>query len=169
MDQWRSILDQAFRSHNFELDHLPLIGPESELIHFEAPVRLNWDGQKLPAGQFLPWVNRLQLSSELDMEVVDLALKSIAETGKPTAVNLSIAAVVETAFVSWIGERLTQKNELAQSLWLEVPEAMAFRHLKNFKLLCGRARSSGKGLTVQQGQVFPCNKLSFQAGPVPHL
>ena len=149
LDQWRGILDQSFRSHKFELAYFPLIGLKQELIHFEAPARLNWDGQKFAAGQFLPWVNRLQLSAELDKEVVDMALKSIEKTGKPTAINLSVASVVETSFISWIGERLTMKNKAAQSLWMEVPEAMAFRHLDNFKLLCGRVRSNGSKIGIE--------------------
>ena len=143
MEEWRVILEQSFRDQNFVLDYFPVVGIEKELVHHEALVRLNWKGDKLSAGQFLPWVNRLQVSSELDKHVVDLALRAIEQTGYPTAINLSVAAVVEPGFVSWIGERLTAKSAAAKNLWMEVPEAMAFRHLRNFKALCSRVKASG--------------------------
>jgi EAL domain-containing protein (putative c-di-GMP-specific phosphodiesterase class I) len=143
IDHWRGVLDQAFRDHSFELEFHPVVGLQGELVHYEAPMRLKSNGENLAAGHFLPWVNRLQLSSELDREVVELALKSIESTGRPTAINLSVAAVHDSAFISWIGERLTTHREAASHLCMEVPEAMAFRHLKHFKMLCGRVRSSG--------------------------
>jgi EAL domain-containing protein (putative c-di-GMP-specific phosphodiesterase class I)/GGDEF domain-containing protein len=149
MDQWRNILDQAFRDHSFDLEYYPVIGLEGELVHYEAPVKLLWSGDRYSAGQFLPWVNRLQLSHELDMEVVELALKAIEANNRPTAVNLSVAAVVEPAFISWIGERLSAHGQAAKNLWLEVPEAMAFRHLNSFKMLCGRVKSSGCKMGIE--------------------
>ena len=149
MGQWRGILVESFREHNFTLDYFPVIGLQQELIHLEAPARLNWQGDKLSAGQFLPWVNRLQMSLELDKEVLDLALRAIDASGHPTAVNLSVASVVEPGFLSWIGERLTTKKEAAKNLWLEVPEAMAFRHLANFKLLCTRVKSAGCKIGIE--------------------
>lgn len=149
MAQWRSILEKSFSDRNFSLDFFPLLGLENELIHYEAPARLNWDGEKLSAGQFLPWVNRLQLSLELDKQVIDLALASISTTGYPTAVNLSVAAVVEPDFLTWITERLSTHRDAAQKLYMEVPEAMAFRHLKNFKLLCGKVKSLGARVGIE--------------------
>ncbi|RLQ23584.1 EAL domain-containing protein [Seongchinamella sediminis] len=149
MDQWRNVLVQSFREHNFTLDYFPVIGLKRELLHYEAPARLNWKGEKLSAGQFLPWINRLQLSLELDKEVVDLALKSIESSGHPTAANLSVAAVVEPGFLSWISERLTTRSEAAKNLWLEIPEAMAFRHLPAFKLLCNRVKSAGCQIGIE--------------------
>ncbi|MEH6585121.1 MAG: EAL domain-containing protein [Halioglobus sp.] len=149
MEEWRLILEQSFRDKNFMLDYFPVIGLEKELIHYEAPIRLNWKGDKLSAGQFLPWVNRLQVSLELDKHVIELALRSIETTGYPTAVNLSVAAVVEPGFIGWLGERLTTKSAAAQNLWMEVPEAMAFRHLKNFKLLCTRVKANGCKIGIE--------------------
>ena len=149
MEEWREILEQSFRDQNFLLDYFPLVGLENELIHYEAMVRLKWQGEKLSAGQFLPWVNRLEISSELDKHVVDLALRSIETTGYPTAINLSVAAVVEPGFVSWIGERFTAKSAAAKNLWIEIPEAMAFRHIQNFKSLCKRVKASGCKIGIE--------------------
>ena len=141
--QWRNILEKSLKDGNFTLDLYPLVDHNSELLHYEAPARLNWGGESIPAAQFLPWVNRLQLSLDLDKQVIDLALKSIDTTGHPTAVNLSVAAVVETDFMSWLVERLSTHREAAQKLLVEVPEAIALKHLSNFKLFSGKVKSHG--------------------------
>ena len=149
MSHWRTVLEQSFSDHNFVLDFFPVIGLEKELVHYEAPARLNWQGEKLSAGQFLPWVNRLQMSLDLDKEVVDLALRSVETTGYPTAANLSVASVVEPGFLTWISERLNSKKEASKNLWLEIPEAMAFRHLEAFKLLCHRVKAAGCKIGIE--------------------
>ena len=146
---WRNVLEKSLKDGNFSLDFFPLVGANGELLHYEAPSRLNWGGDNIPAGQFVPWVNRLQLSMDLDKQVIELALKSIATTGYPTAVNLSISAVVESDFLSWLVERLSTHRDAATKLLVEVPEAMALKHLKNFKLFCGKVKSHGTRVGVE--------------------
>ncbi len=149
MENWRGILTRSFREHNFHLEFFPLLGWKQELIHKEGMARLSWEGENLAAGVFLPWVNRLEVSSDLDKEVVDLALKAIRSSGEEVCANLSVAAVVEPDFVTWLSDRLTSNKELADKLWLDVPEAMAFRHLSNFKLLCTRLKGFGCKLGIE--------------------
>ena len=141
MDDWRLIFATAFREKKFQLAAYPVVGLENKLLHYECPARLEWQGNMLAAGQFLPWINRLEASYDLDREVVSLALKKIDEQGRPIGVNLSVASVVEPGFLPWLSERLSAHAEAANNLWLEVPEAMAFRHLDNFKLLCTKAKA----------------------------
>jgi EAL domain-containing protein (putative c-di-GMP-specific phosphodiesterase class I) len=70
--------------------------------------------------------------------------------------------VVESSFLSWIGERLTARGQAAQQLWMEVPEAIAFRHLKNFKSLCTRVKASGCKVGIEHvgHQLADLGKLS---------
>jgi EAL domain-containing protein (putative c-di-GMP-specific phosphodiesterase class I)/GGDEF domain-containing protein len=141
MDEWRSVFEVAFREGHFTLQTFPVVGLHGELLHMESPVRLRWQDETLAAGRFLPWINRLELSGELDKRVTELALAEIERTGQPMCINLSVASVVEPAFLSWLSERLSAHDAAAANLWLEVPESMAFRHLENFKHLCTRARA----------------------------
>jgi EAL domain-containing protein (putative c-di-GMP-specific phosphodiesterase class I) len=143
MEDWRIIFASAFPEKKFRLGAFPVVGLENNLLHYESPARLEWQGNILPAGQFLPWINRLEVSYELDMEVVGLALQTIQAKGRPICVNLSVASVVEASFLSWISETLSSHADAASKLWLEVPESMAFRHLDNFKLLCTKAKAYG--------------------------
>lgn len=141
MKDWRNILFKAFTERTYSLNNYPVIDTKGELLHSEAPVRLESQGQFLPAGRFLPWINRLGLSVDLDKRVVELALDQIEKEGRQICINLSSAAVVEAGFLTWITERLATHTAAASKLWLEIPESVAFRHLKEFKKLCTKARS----------------------------
>ena len=126
-----------------------MLNLEEELLHYEAPVRLEVDGEQLSAGLFLPWINRLELSEELDKQVVKLALAEIERSGKPIAINLSVAAVVDAGFIPWLSDQLSRNEEVSSKLWLELSESMAFRHMDSFKKLCTRARSYGTKVGIE--------------------
>ena len=149
MVYWRDIFDHAFSEGLFSLATFPAIGTDGGLLHIEAPVRLAWEGELITAGQFLPWVNRLEMSRMLDQQVVQLALRKIEETGQPVSVNLSVAAVVEPSFAEWISEQLSVHADAAEKLWMELAEPMAFRHLSGFKLLCSRVKEYGAKIGIE--------------------
>ena len=140
MARWRVIFERAFREHKFSLISYPAIDREGKLLHIESPVRMELKGELITAGQLLPWINRLELSGELDRHVVDLALRLIKKEGRPVCINLSAASVVEASFLPWLSDRLSTHPEAASSLWMEVSESMALRHLVNFKSLCTRVK-----------------------------
>ncbi|MEM1110860.1 MAG: EAL domain-containing protein [Pseudomonadota bacterium] len=149
LDDWRRIFDRAFSNGDFSLTQFPVVDLDEKLLHFEAPVRLELDGQLLSAGRFLPWINRLELSEELDKQVIKLALQKIEASGEPVAVNLSVAAVVDASFIPWMSQQLSMNEAAAAKLWLELSESMAFRHLDSFKKLCARARSFGTKIGIE--------------------
>ena len=149
MERWRGIFIEAFRDHKFSLTGFPAVDTKGELLHMESPVRLAFRDETISAGQFLPWINRLELSADLDKEVINLALQKIEAEGQPICVNLSVAAVVEPAFLSWLGDRLSKHADAAGKLWMEISEPMAFRHLDAFKKLCGQAKSFNTKIGIE--------------------
>ena len=140
MDHWRGILTDALKNDRFGLAAFPVADMQGRLLHLEAPARLEWEGETMAAGRFLPWVNRLELSHALDKKVVELALRRIEAKGKPVGVNLSVGAVIEPDFPEWLARQFEAHAEAARNLWLELPEAMAFRHLESYKKLCAVAK-----------------------------
>jgi len=149
LDKWRDIFRQAFVEHKFSLTAYPVAGLEGDLLHLESPVRLQWQDESLTASQFLPWINRLELASDLDKQVVDLALSRIEAERKPICINLSVAAVADASFLMWISEKLSTHEPAAGMLWMEVQEAMAYRYLENFKKLCIRAQGHGTKMGIE--------------------
>ena len=140
MARWRTTFGQAFSEHKFSLASYPVVGRDGNLLHLDSPVRMDLGGKLITAGQFLPWINRLEMSGELDQQVVDLALRLIEKEGRPICINLSVASVVEASFLPWLSDRLSSHAEAASQLWMEVSESMALRHLTNFKSLCTRVK-----------------------------
>ncbi|MEP0200684.1 MAG: EAL domain-containing protein [Halioglobus sp.] len=162
MEQWRETFLKAFRDKSFSLVGFPVINKDGGLIHYESPVRLEVDGEEMFAGRFLPWINRLEMSHDLDKEVIELALRQIEKDGQPICVNLSVACVVEPSFVSWISERLSSHADAATHLWMEVAESMAFRHLDSFRKLSTRVKQFGCHIGIEHmgHQLSDIGKLS---------
>lgn len=140
LDQWRRMILQAQREHRFSLVRTPVVGREGELLHYECTVSLAWEDEVLAADVFMPWVKRLELSGDIDQQLIDLALQHIVQTDEPLCVSLSITSIVESGFLSWLNERLSTYSAAAPRLSIELPENIALRHLANFERLCSRAK-----------------------------
>ena len=149
LKRWRSMLHNAFSDRKFSLATFPVTRLNGELLHTEAPVRLKWRDSTLTAGQFLPWIHRLELASELDRQVIELALESIRRQPRPIAVNLSGAALSDPGFLPWLSQMLSVQEDTADQLWLEVQEATAYRHLENFKRLGARCKRYGTRIGIE--------------------
>jgi diguanylate cyclase (GGDEF)-like protein len=149
VEHWRGILEKAIKLRGFSLAQFPVIDLDDKLIHYEAPVRLQQEGKTWSAGQFLPWVHRIQLSGELDKQVFELALETIERSQLPIAINLSVAAIADNSFLNWIEEPMTLRSEVISNLWVEIPEAVAFRYLENFKRLSSRIKAHGGHVGIE--------------------
>ena len=147
--KWRVLFREAFAGHRFSLDTYPVTSLGGELLHYEAPVRLQWQNRSLTGNQILPWIYRLELASDLDKHVVELALRQIEQDGRPLGINLSTAAVADSSFLLWLNEIFSSHAEAAGKLWMEIQEAAAFRYLENFEKLCARARAHDTRVGVE--------------------
>jgi len=149
LEHWRNILENALTMRSFSLAQFPVIDLENQLIHYETPVRLQLEGTTWSAGQFLPWIHRLQLSGELDKQVFELALGTIERSQLPIAINLSVAAIADNSFLSWAEQHLNTRSRAIARLWIEIPEVVAFRHLENFKRLSSRIKAYGGHVGIE--------------------
>lgn len=147
--KWRLLFREAFTGHRFSLDRYPVTTLEGKLLHYEAPVRLQWQNRSLTGNQILPWIHRLELASDLDKHVIELALRQIETDGQPVGVNLSSAAVADSSFLLWLNEIFSSHAEAAGKLWMEIQEAAAYRYLDNFEKLCTRARTHDTRIGVE--------------------
>jgi EAL domain-containing protein (putative c-di-GMP-specific phosphodiesterase class I)/GGDEF domain-containing protein len=149
VEHWRGILEKAIKTRGFSLAQFPVVDLDDKLIHYEVPVRLQQEGETWSAGQFLPWIHRIQLSGELDKQVFELALETIERSKIPVAINLSVAAIADNSFLNWVGEPMTLRSEAISNLWVEIPEAAAFRYLENFKRLSSDIKAHGGHMGIE--------------------
>jgi len=134
-DEWRHALQVAM-AKGIYLAHYPVLDATGELLHIECPSRLRLAGEWQPAGVFIPWISRLGLDSQLDLAVIDEAIRDITQRGKPLGINLSAASIQDAHFVMELQSRLKARPDVAELLWLELPEAMAIHDLASFRSLC---------------------------------
>jgi EAL domain-containing protein (putative c-di-GMP-specific phosphodiesterase class I)/GGDEF domain-containing protein len=135
LEGWRVSLNQALDADGLKLAHFPVVDVKGQLLHLETPVRLRIGEDWLAAGSVLPWAARLGLMPRVDFQVVERALEEIAGQGKPLGVNISPEALCDPGFRTALIQKLHKAPELANSLWLEVSESGAVRHVAEFRKL----------------------------------
>jgi EAL domain-containing protein (putative c-di-GMP-specific phosphodiesterase class I)/GGDEF domain-containing protein len=146
---WLDVLQNAFANHHFRLASFPVVNMDGELIHNECPARLVKGDTLIPAGEFLPWVNRLQMTTELDKQAVILALQSLSEQAHPIGVNLSANALDDTAFMTWLIDTLKAAPKEASRLWLEIPEYGVYHRLEAFRDMCRLLKPLGCRIGIE--------------------
>lgn len=140
--EWRQALQAALQEGVY-LAHYPVLDRDGRLLHFECPSRLRLQQQWQPAGVFIPWISRLGLDTQLDLAVVDAALRDIAQRDQAVGVNLSAASIRDARFVLELRSRLSNRPEIARRLWLELPGSLAIQELAHFRSLCQTLRPLG--------------------------
>ncbi|MCG6659676.1 EAL domain-containing protein [Halomonas campisalis] len=141
-DEWRNALEKALQQGVY-LAHFPVLDTQGKLLHYEAPTRLKLKGEWHPAGVFLPWISRLDMSTELDLAAVAAALDDTAQSGKSIGINLSPRSLRDGRFVSELISLLRAHPEGAARLWLELPEAVAVQNPTGFSSLCREVQTLG--------------------------
>ncbi len=133
--EWRRALQEAM-AKGIYLAHYPVLDEKGRLLHFESPSRLRLNSEWQPAGVFMPWISRLELDRQLDLAVIDEAVRDITQRGKPLGINLSAASIQDAHFVMELQARLKARPDVAERLWLEIPESLAIHDLASFRSLC---------------------------------
>lgn len=144
---WRSQLMVAIEDKQLLIATFPVLTPEGKLIHHEGMLRVRVNGQLRSAGEFMPWVHRLDLSREIDQAATTLAIENIIQTGENSCANLTASAVSDSRFAAWLEQFLQRHQTAAGQLSIEVGEAAAFAHPSQFQDLVKRAH----GLQVTVG------------------
>ncbi len=145
--QWATAIQRALDNDWVRLVALPVVDFDGRLLHRECPLRLmfNVQGEWLPAGQFLPVAERLQLTPRLDLAAVRLGLHELARLpGLPgLAINLSATSIADAMFCEKLLALLAANRVHAARLWLEIGESGALKHLAEFRALCRKLKSAG--------------------------
>lgn len=146
LPRWRNAIEDALERGALRLARFAVLNADlTRIEHYEAPVRLDLDGQWRNAGQFLPWAARLGLLCRIDLTVVDTACKLLADEPElpGLAVNLSDDAVCSYEFHAGLLASLQARPELASRLCLDVLESSAQRHPAAFRALVLSLRPLG--------------------------
>lgn len=141
--QWRAQLMAAIAEQQLLTVTFPVRTPEGDVIHQESMLRIRVNGQLRSAGEFMPWVHRLDMSREIDRAATGLALENIDRVAEHTCANLTASAVGDDQFTTWLEQCLVKHKPAATRLSLEIGEAAAFAHPQQFQKLVQCAHAFG--------------------------
>jgi diguanylate cyclase (GGDEF)-like protein len=130
-DAWRHRLQTALAQRQGQLVDFPLVGPSGALVHYECPLRLRLgdEGTLVSAAQWLPMARRAQLTADIDLLAVELALQLISADNAPRSVNLSPLSLSDSAFAARMRTIVAAHPAAAPGLSVELAESGAMKEL----------------------------------------
>ncbi|SDA94022.1 diguanylate cyclase/phosphodiesterase [Pseudomonas sp. NFACC15-1] len=122
---WHTLLDQALSHQRFELYFQPVVAARDTqvVLHYKVLSRLlDEQGQTIPAGRFLPWLERFGWTARLDRLMLEQVLRQMAGHEQSLALNLSSATLADPQALNKIFEILRAHSNLGPRLTLEIGE-----------------------------------------------
>lgn len=149
---WHKLLDAALNQQRFELYFQPVVASQDTalVLHYKVLSRLIDDqGQAIPAGRFLPWLERFGWTARLDRLMLELVLGQMAGHEESLALNLSSATLADPKALNKIFEILRQHSNLGERLTLEIGEEQLPEQAV-LERLTRRLRELGFSLSLQR-------------------
>lgn len=124
------LMGYALERGQVRLASLPVVDMKEQLVHVENPLEIMFDGDWHPVSRFMQAAEHFQLTAEIDMITLRLALEKLHTNPGlvGVAITLSAASLREEGFRARLLDLIRKKTTLARRLWLEVPEADILKH-----------------------------------------
>lgn len=148
---WHTLLDQALSQRRLELYFQPVVASQDTtlVLHHKVLSRLiDEQGQVIPAGRFLPWLERFGWTARLDRLMLELVLVQMTGHEASLALNLSSATLTDPQALSKIFDILRAHSSLGSRLTLEIGEEQ-LPEQASLEALTRRLRELGFSLSVQ--------------------
>jgi diguanylate cyclase (GGDEF)-like protein len=149
---WHQMLDQALTQRRFELYFQPVVAAQDTqlVLHYKVLSRLlDEHGQTIPAGRFLPWLERFGWTARLDRLMLERVLEQMSEHEESLALNLSSATLGDPQAQNKIFELLRAHSNLGPRLTLEIGEEQ-LPDQAVLEQLTRRLRELGFSLSLQR-------------------
>ncbi|RAU41348.1 MULTISPECIES: cyclic di-GMP receptor LapD [unclassified Pseudomonas] len=149
---WRLVLDRALSQGGFELFFQPVVETKdtARVLHYKALSRLITEqGEAVPAGRFLPWIERFGWASRLDVMMLEQVLDHMETHDRPLALNLSAATVSDPLALERVFDALRQHPKLRGRLTFEIGEEQLPEQAVLEKI-ARRLREAGFSLALQR-------------------
>ena len=150
-DAWRHRIQTALAERSAQLVDFPLVGRNGELVHHESPLRLRLgaEGQLVSAAQWLPMARRAQLTADVDLLAIELALLAIGADSLPRSINVSPSSLADSAFSTRVHALVVAHPMASPRLSLELAEAGAVKQLHLVRELAEQLQGSGTKIGLE--------------------
>ena len=148
---WHKMLDQALNQRRFKLYFQPVVASQDTqlVLNYKVLSRLIGDeGQSIPAGRFLPWLERFGWAARLDRLMLELVLEQMDDHEHSLALNLSLATLQDPQALNALFETLRSHSSLGPRLTLEIGEEQ-LPEQADLEDLTRRLRELGFSLSLQ--------------------
>lgn len=148
---WHRLLDEALNQRRFELYFQPVVASQDTtlVLHYKVLSRLiDEQGQAIPAGRFLPWLERFGWAARLDRLMLDKVLEQMTDHPASLALNLSSATLTNPQALGKILDILRAHSSFGPRLTLEIGEEQLPEQAK-LEDLTRRLRAIGFSLSLQ--------------------
>lgn len=149
---WHRLLDQALSQQRFELYFQPVVAAQDTqlVLHYKVLSRLlDEQGQTIPAGRFLPWLERFGWTARLDRLMLERVLEQMKGHEDSLALNLSSATLADPQALNKVFEILRAHSNLGARLTLEIGEEQLPEQAV-LEQLTRRLRELGFSLSLQR-------------------
>ena len=125
-NDWHRLLDSALQQGHFLQYVQPVVNAAdpTQVLHNKVLARLlDARGETIPAGQFLPWLERFGWTARLDLVMLDALLAQLANHEGQVALSLSGITVRDPQALQEVYERLRMNPAVSGRLILELDES----------------------------------------------
>jgi len=145
MAAWQVLIETALNLKRVQFATYPVLDAQGQLIHFEAPARMQviQSALWLPAQEFMPWASRLGLTERIDEAVFDYAFDWLETNNGPVCINVSPQSVCDPVLTARYYRALKRSPHLADRIWIDIPEFVAYRHAREFRVFCDTLKALG--------------------------
>ncbi len=142
---WQVLIDTALNLNRVQFATYPVLSGQGALIHYEAPARMQVIQSSLwmSAQEFMPWASRLGLIERIDEAVFEHAMGWLQSNDGPVCINVSPQSVCDPMLVARYYHALKANPGIANKLWIDIPEFVAYRHAREFRVFCDTLKPLG--------------------------
>lgn len=148
---WHRLLDETLAQGRVQLYVQSVVDanqPE-QILHRKVLARLLDDqGNLLPAGRFLPWLERFGWAARLDLSMLDQVLAYLHKSRDTLALSLSGSTLRDPQALAALYDKLRQHSQLGARLIIELDEDQ-LPGQDELQALAQRLRTLGFGLALQ--------------------
>lgn len=144
-EDWRNKLLEAINQNGFLFQWQPILQcKDNEMMHNEVYCRLEVGGEIVQAGQFMPYIERFSLGSQLDQCLLEAIYNDdlFKSNNQPIAVNLSRKSLTDQDFHVWLTTYL-KKLPNPEKVHFEISEAGVSQNLTACIDLCEIIENAG--------------------------
>lgn len=137
---------ESMRDHRIIFAYQPVVDTLTDHVAFyEALLRMRApDGSIIPAGKFIPAIEHVGLTRQVDRYVLDMAIKEMKEhSDLKVAINISGLTVTESTWLRALIHHVQGRRDVAERLVVEITETEAMRDLDESARFVDSVRALG--------------------------